>query len=74
MVIPEEPREKMLTGANAVCTLSQAISLTAAYIQDIDLYEHISSLKYGEVSHYLHIMYVSHNHVNLRLDLVLSEL
>lgn len=49
VVIPEEPREKMLNGANAVCTLSQAISLAASYIQDLNLYEHISSLKYGSV-------------------------
>lgn len=49
VVVPDEPKEKMLCGSNCISAVSKAICIAGAEAQGCPLYEYISSLKYGQV-------------------------
>ena len=52
VIIPDEPREKMLCGCNAVSAVSQAVCMTGAQVAGRTLYKHVAALKYnGQVGH-----------------------
>lgn len=47
-VVPDEPREEFVQGAELVCAVSQAICVAGAYAKGVPLYEHIASLYHAE--------------------------
>ncbi|KAL4229879.1 Enolase [Mactra antiquata] len=48
VVVPDEPKEKMLCGSNCISAVSKTICMAGAEIQGVPLYEYISTLKYGQ--------------------------
>lgn len=51
MIVPEEPREKLYCGCNALCGVSQAMCQAGAAIQQLPLYQHIAQLRFDKVQH-----------------------
>lgn len=49
VVVPDDPKEKLLPGAGSVCVASRAACTAAATVKDIPLYQHIAALRFGEV-------------------------
>ena len=49
VVIPEEPKEVLLTGCSAVCAMSQSILYTGAALKKCQPYEYINSFDTEEV-------------------------
>ncbi|KAK3597780.1 hypothetical protein CHS0354_006138 [Potamilus streckersoni] len=45
---PSEPREKMVPGSNCMSAISQALCAAGAKVQDIDLFEHMAILRFGQ--------------------------
>ena len=57
VVIPDEPREKLLCGANCVSAVSQALCCAGAATMNIPLYEYVAGLRFGQV--YLYFLLIS---------------
>ena len=49
-MIPEDPKEELLMGCQAVCCLSQTAVLTGAAVKMCQPFEHIASLNCEKVS------------------------
>jgi hypothetical protein len=49
IVVPDEPKEKLLPAAGSVCVASRAACTAAATVRDIPLYQHVAALRFGEV-------------------------
>lgn len=49
VVVPDEPREKIMAGSLCVTALSQALCCTGAAAAGTQLYEHIAQLRFGKV-------------------------
>ncbi|XP_061194453.1 enolase 4-like isoform X1 [Saccostrea echinata] len=49
VVIPDEPKEKLLPGAGSLCVASRAACTAAATVRDVPLYQHIAALRFGEI-------------------------
>ena len=49
VVIPDEPREKLLCGSNCVSAISQALCCAGATTTNIPLYEYIARLRFNQV-------------------------
>ncbi|XP_072022887.1 enolase 4-like [Amphiura filiformis] len=52
MVIPEEPKEELLIGCSAVCSMSQAVLMTGAALKKCQPYEYIIGLTSEVVEKY----------------------
>ncbi len=50
VVVPDEPREKLLCGSACAGAASMAVCSAGAAVRDSRLYEYIGALKYGAVS------------------------
>lgn len=49
VVIPEEPKEKLLPGAESICVASRAACTAASAVREVPLYQHIGALRFGEI-------------------------
>ncbi|KAL3864520.1 hypothetical protein ACJMK2_006194 [Sinanodonta woodiana] len=52
---PSEPREKMVPGSNCMSAISQALCAAGARVQDIDLFEHMAILRFGQTPDKYHL-------------------
>lgn len=49
VVVPDEPKEKLLPGAESVCVASRAACTAASAVREVPLYQHIATLRFGEI-------------------------
>ena len=49
VIIPDEPREKLLCGCSAVSAISRTLCEAGSQLTEKPLYCHVASLKYGQV-------------------------
>ena len=49
VIIPDDPKEDLFCGSNAVCVVSQALCSAGAFLNKVPIYQHIASLRYDEV-------------------------
>jgi len=49
VVVPDEPREPMVSGSSSVSAVSQAVCGAGAVAARKELYQHVAQLRYGEV-------------------------
>ena len=49
MIVPDEPREKMLCGSNCISAVSQALCCAGAATSNIPLFEYIARLRFNQV-------------------------
>lgn len=52
MVVPDEPKEKLLPGAESICVASRAACTAASAVREEPLYQHIATLRFGEVGQF----------------------
>lgn len=50
VVVPDEPREKMLPGSVCVSATSQAVCMAGATASGLELYDYIASLRFEQVT------------------------
>lgn len=48
-MVPDEPKEKLLPGAESVCVASRAACTAASAVREVPLYQHIATLRFGEI-------------------------
>eukprot|EP00105_Crassostrea_gigas_P036773 XP_019920921.1 PREDICTED: enolase 4-like isoform X4 [Crassostrea gigas] len=49
VVVPDEPKEKLLPGAESICVASRAACTAASAVREEPLYQHIATLRFGEI-------------------------
>lgn len=51
-MVPDEPKEKLLPGAESICVASRAACTAASAVREEPLYQHIATLRFGEVGQF----------------------